>query len=144
MPIGRDFAFDVGVVEQHELFRELVVVRCNRFGEQAQAAFAVALWEVAEDLIVGAIFLDDVDDVLDRRSVAELAWDRVIGGHIDRVRGVVFLQRAAFVGGLRVLRHQRGRRYRQHRDRTFKQRADVFERAFRVDGVRAVVVRLRR
>src|SRR5215207_9631280 len=36
---------------------------------------AVPLRDVAEDLVVGAVFLDDIEDVLDGRGGAYLRWN---------------------------------------------------------------------
>ena len=56
---------DVSVVEQGELAGELAVVGHDRLAQAAQLRVAVALRQVAEDLVVGAVLLDDVEDVLD-------------------------------------------------------------------------------
>ena len=61
---------DVEVVEQHEFARQLVMIGRDVLAEQHQRGIAVAFLHVAEHLIVGAILLDDVDDVLDRRQRA--------------------------------------------------------------------------
>ena len=112
VPVGADLALDVEVVEQHELAGQGVVVGRDRLGEQADARLAVALGHVAEDLVVGAVLLDDVDDVLDRRGVADLRGDRVAGrgaGAADAV-GIAAAERAALVDRLRVGRHLPWRR----------------------------------
>ena len=75
--VGADLALDVEVVQQHELAGQGVVVGRDRLGKQAEVRIAVAFLHVAEDLVVGAVFLDDVDDVLDRRRLADLGGDRV-------------------------------------------------------------------
>ena len=73
-PSAAHLALHVDVVEQYEL----VPPACGWFGvtvlpEQAQVRLAVPLrvlragGHVAEHLVVGAVLLDDVDDVLDRR-----------------------------------------------------------------------------
>ena len=41
-------------------------------GEDVEFGIAVALGEVTEELVVGAVFFDDVDDVFDERGIAEL------------------------------------------------------------------------
>ena len=75
--VGADLAVDVEVVEQHELAGQGVMVGRDRLGEQAEVRVAVAFGHVAEDLVVGAVLLDDVDDILDRRRVADLGGNRV-------------------------------------------------------------------
>ena len=77
--VGADLTLDVKVVEEHELSGQSVVVRRDGLGEQADVGFAVAFFHVAEYLVVGAVFLDDVDDILDRRRVADLGGDRMSG-----------------------------------------------------------------
>jgi hypothetical protein len=57
---------DVEVVEQHELAGERVRVRRDLLSEQGQVRVAVPLRQVAQDLVVGAVLADDVEDVLDR------------------------------------------------------------------------------
>ena len=52
-------------------------------GNMHSAGSPLPCWQVAEHLVVGAVLLDDVDDVLDRARVADLGGDR----RLDRVRG---------------------------------------------------------
>ena len=61
----------VGVVEQHELAADLVLVGGDVFAEDAQVLAAVALRHVTEHLIVRTVFLDDIDHVLDRGRLAD-------------------------------------------------------------------------
>ncbi len=68
--VARDFAGVEEVVEHAELQGQLVLVGRDGCTVHRPLGIAVAyglpvLREVAEDLIVGSIFLDDVDDVLD-------------------------------------------------------------------------------
>ena len=96
VPVGADLAFDVEVVEQHELADQGVMVGRHLRGEEAEARLAVALGEVAEDLVVGPVLLDDVDAVRDRRRQARLERDRVPlrGFRAGDGGRVVLLQRA--------------------------------------------------
>ena len=78
MPVAGDFAGVEEVIEHTKLQGELVQVGSNGFAIDGQAGVAIAdrlavLLQVTEDLIVGAVFLDDVDDVLDlvRRTIGE-------------------------------------------------------------------------
>ena len=97
-----DLGVDVEVVEQHELARQRVRVRRHLLAEDGQRRIAVALLEVAEDLIVGAVLADHVEHVLDRRGIADAARDRRrrrragrrqllrvgVGRQLDDARGV--------------------------------------------------------
>src|SRR5215831_7278677 len=64
----RDFAVAVEVVEDDRLSRELVRVGRHVFAEQDQVGVAIAFAKIAEDLIVGAVFADDVKHVFDLRK----------------------------------------------------------------------------
>ena len=68
--IGTHFALDVEVVEQHELAGESMMVRGDGFGKQAQGGIALPLRHVAQHLIVGAVFFDDVNAMANGRGVA--------------------------------------------------------------------------
>ena len=59
--VGRDVAVAVEVVEQDELLGQLVVVGRDLAAEHHQRRVAVAPGDVAEDLVVGPVLLDDVD-----------------------------------------------------------------------------------
>ena len=69
--VGAENAGAIGVVEQHEIARELVLVGRDPLAEDAECGVAVALGDVAEDLVVGAVLLDDVDDVLEDARLAD-------------------------------------------------------------------------
>ena len=66
----------VEVVEQHELARDRVGVRRHVLAEERQVRVAVALGHVPEHLVVGAVLADHVEDVLDRRGLADAPRDR--------------------------------------------------------------------
>ena len=66
--VGRERALVVEVVEVAEAARQRVRVRRDLGAELGVGRVAVALAEVAKDLVVGAVLLDDHDDVLDRRA----------------------------------------------------------------------------
>ena len=65
------------VVEQPELLDQRVVIRRHVAPELHQRRIAVALRHIAEHLVVGAVLLDDVEDVLDRRALPAVHGDRV-------------------------------------------------------------------
>ncbi len=74
----------------------MVQVGRNFLAEKVKCLIAVALAHVAEHLIVGAVFFDDVDDVLNRRKMAVvlgkkgglLVGNRLVGNS-SLVRGIV-------------------------------------------------------
>ena len=68
--VGADFGVRVEVVQQHKLAHDLVQVRRDALREKAQLRVAVALRQVAEHLVVGAVFFHDVEAVLDGARLA--------------------------------------------------------------------------
>jgi len=46
------------------------MIRRDRAREKDERRIAISLRQIAEDLIVGAVFFDDIDDVLERRIVS--------------------------------------------------------------------------
>src|SRR5262249_44432809 len=76
----------VVVVEHYELLRQRVKVRRDRPAEERQRGIAVALRQVAEHLIVGAVLLDDVDDVFDRRLLILARRHREHADRLDASR----------------------------------------------------------
>ncbi len=66
-----------------------MMVRRQLLREETELRFAVAFGHVAEHLIVGAVLLHNVDDVLDRRFVADLLGDGVVIGHVVTADGAV-------------------------------------------------------
>ena len=65
MAVTGDVAAVVKIVEDAKLFCEGMLVRSDVRPVHGEGGIAVADSEVAKNLIVGAVFLDDVDDVLD-------------------------------------------------------------------------------
>ena len=87
MAVGADIAVDVEIVEQDEFARQLVEIGRGVFAEEDQRRIAVALFHVAQHLIVAAIFLDDVDDVLDFGERVGLIQFRIAVGRVGEGAG---------------------------------------------------------
>ena len=102
MAVGAEDAGAVGVVEQHELAGQLVLVGRDALAEDAEGRVAVALFHVAQHLVVGAVLLDDVDDVLEDARFAHALGHgarRLAGA---RRQGGLLEQRIAHVGQRRA------------------------------------------
>src|SRR5438445_13796726 len=78
MSISADFAFDIKIIQQHKLTRQLVVIRRDALGKQAKLGVAISLWKIAEDLIVSPILLDDIKTVANRTRLPWLERNRII------------------------------------------------------------------
>ena len=78
MPERRLVAGTEIVVQQRKLLRQRVVVRRDIASEFHERRIAVPLRHVSEHLVVGAVFLDDVEHVLDRRALPEMHGDRIV------------------------------------------------------------------
>ncbi len=66
MPVARDFARIVEVVEHPKLIGEFVLIGCNFAAIHGQRWIAVTDPKISEHLVVGAILFDDVDYVANR------------------------------------------------------------------------------
>src|SRR5207249_3241361 len=63
--IGREDAIAIIIVEQNVLLRQGVMVGRNKLRVNAEAGIAVSLWKIAENLVVGFVFLQNVKDMLE-------------------------------------------------------------------------------
>src|SRR6185369_16148587 len=79
MAVRADFALDIKIVQQNEIAGELMKIRSNPLGEQAELRVAVSLGHVTEDLVVGAVFLNHVQTVLYWGITAQGDGDRTVG-----------------------------------------------------------------
>lgn len=59
------FSAGAEVIECDEGLRQVMLIRRNRLSEQSHRRIAVAAAEVAENLVVGSVLLEDIDHVLD-------------------------------------------------------------------------------
>ena len=86
MSIGADLAIAKEVVQQDIFARQLMLIRRDTFTEHRDVWIAVAdvlstgVGHIAEDLIVGAILLDDVKHVLDGTRLADFIGNHAIAG----------------------------------------------------------------
>ena len=72
----------VGIVEQYELFRQTMLIWSDIAAENTEVFVSIAAFDITEDLIVSAVFLDDVDDVFDQARFADAfgnCFRRLIG-----------------------------------------------------------------
>jgi len=127
MAVGADLAVDVEVVQKNEVAGEGVVIRRDRFRKEAKVRLAVPFPDIAEDLVVGAVLLNDLHDVADPRPVAEPEGDRVTGRRRRSVNGggVARPQGAALVDSLRIRGHLPGGWHGDERQSPLKESADV-------------------
>src|SRR5215469_11620309 len=64
--VGTNIPIDEEIVVEDKIPRQSVMVRSIGFSKQNQAGVPVPLGYIAEHLIIGAIFFQDVEDVLNR------------------------------------------------------------------------------
>ncbi len=65
MAVTGNVATSIEIIEDAELTSELVLIGRDVLTVHRQGRIAIACAEITEDLVVGAIFFDDVDDVPD-------------------------------------------------------------------------------
>src|SRR6185295_16077881 len=104
------------------------MIGCDTFGKQAKFWIPIPFADVAKDLVVSAIFFDDVDAMFDGTRVAGSARNWITFGASDadlRIR----TKRRAFEDFGSPRRHSRGklfsRRQFDHAQGAAKQFADV-------------------
>ena len=85
--IAADFAGIHEIVERDEIARQRMLVRRHRLAEHGQRRIGIAAPQIAQHLIVGAVFLDDIDDVLD--ALAKRRHQFRIGRIGDELESVV-------------------------------------------------------
>ena len=71
MAVGAEDAGAIRIVEQHKIPDQLMLVGRDLLAKCAERRRAVALREIAQNLIVGAVFLDDIHDVLEDAGLAD-------------------------------------------------------------------------
>ena len=76
MAVLGNLAVAVEVVQKHELLRQCVLIRRHLAPEEHQFRVAIALWEVAENLVVSAVLFENVNYVLDRARLADALGNR--------------------------------------------------------------------
>ena len=96
--VGANIAVDVKIIEQDEFAGEFEVIGSLFFAEQDEGGIPVSFAEATEDLIVGAIFFDDVDDVLDGRGLPGSRGYGVAGGDGDAVKELLIGEGVALAG----------------------------------------------
>ena len=129
--IGAHLTIGVEIVEQHKFAGERVGVGRDLFRKDTQPRITFALEHVAENLVVGPIFPDDVDHIFNRRRIADRGRDRAAGGPSRQTaRRRSGIEGAARVGCLRpgtellgaFFRHRQG----DQGDRALKESTNVF------------------
>src|SRR5205823_9753649 len=127
--VRADLTLDVEVVEQHKFTGQFMMVGRDLRRENAEAGIAVSLRQIAQHLIIRAVFLDHVNAIFDRAGITRSARNRIAGrtpgGHA-RVR----LQWTALVAlsrvGLELLEKFLPLTNRDDRQRPAKKTANVF------------------
>ena len=106
-----------------------MLVRRDPLREKAQRRVAVALADVAQHLVVGAVLLDDVDAMFDRAGPADRGGDGVVCLGCAAYRRSIRLQRAASISRASEFRHVAGLGHRDDAQRPAEQAGDVLRLA---------------
>jgi len=76
MAFSAENAGAVSVVEQSEFADKLVLVGINVFAEDAEARIAIGFFDIAQDLVVCAVFFNYVNDVFNEAGFADAFGNR--------------------------------------------------------------------
>src|SRR5689334_4752100 len=71
MAIGRIHAVAIIIVQQNILLGQGVMIRRYKLRINAQARIAISLRDVAKDLVVSLVLLQNVEDMLENRRLAD-------------------------------------------------------------------------
>src|SRR5450755_2562266 len=97
MAVSGDVPAVIKVVEHSELQGEFVLVGRNLSAVHGQRRIAVAGWQIAEDLVVGAIFSENVDDMPNRipaaceLNLARIGVEQIVFFNLPRVSGKILI-----------------------------------------------------
>ena len=142
MAVGAEDAGAIGVIEQHELRDDLVLIGRDVARRRCTAtASPLPALDVAEDLIVGAVLLDDVDDVLDQARLADALGDRPAAADLSRGGSRASAIAAAAHVRARTAAESFGSSLRR-RQRHERQRAGVLMRVEAFDAGAVLLLRL--
>src|ERR1700730_93918 len=67
MPLRTDLRVGEKPIKESETEGQRMMIRRNRLSKKDQAGVTVAFFQITQDLIIGSVFLDDVDHVFERR-----------------------------------------------------------------------------
>src|ERR1700748_8606 len=67
---SRRFTRRIIIIKQYKVFSQLVLIRRNAVAINAKLLIAIALWHIAQYLVVGAVFFNDIDHMLKHRWFA--------------------------------------------------------------------------
>src|ERR1043166_3309675 len=75
--VGADFAFHIEVIQEREFLCQRVVIRSGPLRKEAKLRVAIPLWQIAQDLIVSAVLLDDINTVVEGAVSATFGWNGI-------------------------------------------------------------------
>ena len=78
MAIGRDFTFDIKIIEQYKLFGQCVHIGRDFLREKAQIRIAIALLHITKNLVISPVLFDNVNAMGDWRWIALTRRDRIL------------------------------------------------------------------
>ncbi len=77
MAFRADIGVHIEVIQKHEFICQLVKIGSDVFAEKRQRFISISFGHVAQNLIVGSILFDDVDDVLNGRRMIRPLQERI-------------------------------------------------------------------
>ena len=87
--VATDFATGVEVVEQHKPLGQRMLIRRDVAPEKYERRIPIALREIAQNLVVGAVLFDDVNDVRDVAGLEPNAGERILLWLLQYVQTIV-------------------------------------------------------
>ena len=76
MSVGTDFRIHVEIIQQHETLCQRMLVWGDIPAKKQQGRISPSAGYICQHLVVGPVFLDDIEDILDRRGLSRPHRDR--------------------------------------------------------------------
>src|SRR5260370_37573683 len=84
MAVRAEYSRAVCIIEQHEIPNHFVLVWRESLTKDAQRSIAIALFQIAKHLIVGAVLLDNINNMFEHARLADTLRHRP--GRLTRPR----------------------------------------------------------
>ena len=124
MAICRNFAIHIKIIEQGKLPCDLMLVWCYLFIKDAKRWVAIAFFDITKHLVIGAVFLDDINAILNGAGVTDFSGDGITTGPLGLGK-IIRLKRAARIRFLGECDHFLGRGHIQNPQRTLHKACNI-------------------
>ena len=124
MAICRNFSIHIKVIEQGIFPCDLMLIGCYLFIKDAKGWVAITFFDITKHLIIGAVFLDDINAILNGAGVTDFSGDGITTGPLGHWK-IIRLKRAARIRFLGEGDHFLGCGHIQNPQRTLHKTCNI-------------------